>query len=296
MRGYVTSGFAVVASFCMAGMAHAAEPQPWQIGLQPPAGSVAVMTNDFHNLLLVIIGFISAFVLALLIWVCVRYRAGANPIPSKTTHNPKLEIIWTVIPVLILLVISVPSFRLLYYIDRTDSTDMVVKVIGAQWYWRYEYPDDGVGFDSYIIADEDLAPGQPRLLSVDNPLIVPEATRIKLLVEGNDVLHSFFVPSLAVQIYTVPGRTNERWIDVPAGRKTYYGQCNQICGEGHAYMPIVIQALPQAEYDRWLDGAKEEFSLALSPVSPESTLAESLPESILAESESPPLVLSARQP
>ncbi|MCG8625987.1 MAG: cytochrome c oxidase subunit II [Proteobacteria bacterium] len=296
MRGYLTNAFAVVASFGMAGVALAAEPQPWQIGLQPPAGSVAVMTNDFHNLLLVITGFISAFVLALLIWVCVRYRASANPIPSKTTHNPKLEVIWTVIPVLILLVISVPSFRLLYYIDRTDSTDMVVKVIGAQWYWRYEYPDDGVGFDSYIIADEDLAPGQLRLLSVDNPLVVPEATRIKLLVEGNDVLHSFFVPSLAVQIYTVPGRTNERWIDVPAGRKTYYGQCNQICGEGHAYMPIVIQALPQAEYDRWLDGAKEEFSLVRSPqVPPQSTLAESPPTAV-PESESPSIVLSARQP
>ena len=262
MRLMVRVALSATLASLMAGMAQAAKPEPWQLGLQPPAGSVAIMTDNLHNMLLFIISGISVFVLALLVWVCVRYRAGANPTPSKTSHNPMLEVIWTTIPVIILLVIAVPSFRLMYYIDRSDETDMVVKVIGAQWYWRYEYPDDGVGFDSYIIPDEELLPGQPRLLTVDNPMIVPETTRVKLLIEGNDVLHSFFVPSLAVQVYTVAGRTNEAWLDIPPGRKTYYGQCNQVCGEGHAYMPIVIQALPREEYARWLASAKEEFSLA----------------------------------
>ena len=281
----LVAGVALIA-LGMPQLAAAAKPEPWQIGLQPPAGSVAMMTNDLHNLLLVITGFISAFVLGLLVWVCLRYRAGANPVPSKVTHSPKLEVIWTAIPVLILLVIAVPSFRLMYYIDRTDTTDMVVKVVGAQWYWRYEYPDDGVGFDSYIVDEADLAPGQPRLLTVDNPLVVPEATRVKLLIEGNDVMHSFFVPSLAIQVYSIAGRTNEAWIDVPPGRKTYYGQCNQICGDGHAYMPIVIQAVPRAEYIRWLDSAKQEFSLAGTPPAPQPAP--------VATSESPSLVLSAR--
>jgi cytochrome c oxidase subunit 2 len=252
---------AVIGTLLSVTAAHAAKPTPWQMDLQPPAGSIAEMATDLHNLLLVIITLISLFVLGLLVYVSVRFRASANPTPSKTSHNTVIEILWTVIPVLILVGIAIPSFRLLYYLDRTADTDMVIKVTGNQWYWNYEYPDEGIAFDSYLIDEAELKEGQTRLLSVDNPLVVPADTRIKLLVTGNDVMHSFFVPSLAVQVYAFIGRTNEVWIDVPAGKQTYYGQCNQICGVNHAYMPIEVVALPRAEYDAWLSSAREEFAM-----------------------------------
>jgi len=250
--------------------AQAAEPQPWQMGMQPPSGSISQMAYDLHNLILVIITLISLFVLGLLVYVGIRFRASANPTPSKTSHNTVIEILWTVIPVIILVGIAVPSFRLLYYFDRTADTDMVVKVTGNQWYWHYEYPDEGIGFDSYLIDDADLKEGQPRLLSVDNPLVVPADTKIKLIVTGNDVMHSFFVPSLAVQIYAFIGRTNEVWIDVPAGKNTYYGQCNQICGVNHSYMPIEVRALPRDEYEAWLATAREEFAMNDTPAEAET--------------------------
>lgn len=258
--------FGFVAMITASVTAMAATPEPWQMGLQAPAGSIAEKANDLHNLLLVIITAISVFVLALLIYTCLRFRESKNKVASKTTHNPLIEVLWTVIPVIILVVIAVPSFRLLYYQDRTDLADMVVKVTGAQWYWSYEYPDEQIAFDSYMIDDEDLVEGQQRMLEVDNPLVVPEGTRVKLLIEGVDVMHSFFVPSLAVQKYTVVGRTNETWIDVPMGVKTYYGQCNQICGTNHSYMPIVIKAVSAEDYKIWLEGAKEEF--ATGPIAP----------------------------
>lgn len=255
---------ALAAVLMAAGSASAAQPLPWQLGLQPPAGSIAEMADDLHNLLLVVITLISLFVLALLVYVGVRFRASANPVPSKTSHNTVIEILWTVIPVLILVGIAVPSFRLLYYLDKTAETDMVIKVTGNQWYWNYEYPDEGIAFDSYMVDEEDLKDGQIRLLSVDYPMVVPENTRIKLLITGNDVMHSYFVPSLAVQVYAFIGRTNEVWIDVPEGEKTYYGQCNQICGVNHAYMPIEVRALPEAEYKAWLETAREEFAMNTS--------------------------------
>jgi cytochrome c oxidase subunit 2 len=264
----------VVLALTATGAAYAAAPVPWQMDLQPPAGSLAEMATDLHNLLLVVITLISLFVLGLLIYVGVRFRASRNPNPSKTSHHAVIEILWTVIPVLILVGIAVPSFRLLYYMDRTNKTDMVIKVTGNQWYWNYTYPDDGISFDSYMVDEADLKPGQPRLLTVDYPMVVPGGTRIKLLITGNDVMHSFFVPSLAVQIYAFIGRTNEAWIDVPVGSQTYYGQCNQICGVNHAYMPIEVKALPEAEYAAWLVQAKEEFALNdIVPVQSEVTLA-----------------------
>ncbi|MGC6411328.1 MAG: cytochrome c oxidase subunit II [Candidatus Puniceispirillaceae bacterium] len=264
LKGLVFASFAMV----MAGAASAAEPAAWQLGLQEPAGSIAEKADSLHNLLLVVITAISVFVLALLVYVCWRYRASANPVASKTSHNTTIEILWTVIPVLILVVIAVPSFRLLYYMDQTKDTDMVIKVTGNQWYWNYEYPDEGLAFDSYMIDEEDLEEGQPRLLAVDYPMVVPENTKIKLLVTGNDVMHSFFVTSLAVQTYSIIGRINEVWIDVPAGAKTYYGQCNQICGVNHAYMPIVVEAVSADDYAAWLETAKEEFALNTMPASP----------------------------
>lgn len=263
---YLSSGAFILGIFT-ASVAGAAQPEPWQIGLQEPAGSIAQKATDLHNLLLIIISLISVFVLALLVYVGWRFRRDANPTPSKTTHNTTIEILWTVVPVLILVVIAVPSFRLLYYMDETKNAEMVIKVTGNQWYWNYEYMDDQIAFDSYMLSDDELQPGQPRLLSVDNPLVVPANTKIKMLVTGNDVMHSFFVPSLAVQTYAFIGRVNEVWIDVPEGEKTYYGQCNQICGVNHSFMPIVVKAMAKEEYQAWLADAKQEFAILDVPQS-----------------------------
>ena len=246
--------------FSISNLAFASEPKPWQMDLQPPAGIIAEKATDLHNFLLVVITLISIFVLGLLIYVCIKYKEQPGVKPSKTSHNTIIEIIWTVVPVLILVVIAVPSFKLLYLTEADKPVDMVIKVSGAQWYWNYEYPDQEISFDSYIIAEADLKDDQKRMLEVDNPLVVPEGTKIKFLITGNDVMHSFFVPSLALQVYSIAGRINEIWTEVPLGKKKYYGQCNQICGVNHAYMPIVIQALPKNEYEQWLKEAKVKFA------------------------------------
>ncbi len=256
---YILNGISILFIFFL-NIAHASEPKPWQMDLQEPAGIIASKATDLHNFLLVVITLISIFVLGLLVYVCIKFREKPNVKPSKTSHHTLIEIIWTVVPVLILVVIAVPSFKLLYLTEADKPVDMVVKVSGAQWYWNYEYPDEEVVFDSYIIAEEDLKNNQKRMLDVDNPLVVPEGTRIKFLVTGNDVMHSFFVPSLALQVYSIAGRVNEIWTEIPIGKKKYYGQCNQICGVNHAYMPIVIQALPKNEYKEWLKEAKVKFA------------------------------------
>ena len=251
-------GFLLIFSYV--NPAISSEPKPWQMDLQEPAGIIATKATDLHNFLLVVITLISVFVLGLLVYVCIKFREKPNVQPSKTSHNTIIEIILTVVPVLILVVIAIPSFKLLYLTEADKPVDMVVKVSGAQWYWNYEYPDEEISFDSYIVAEEDLKDDQKRMLDVDNPLVVPEGTRIKFLITGNDVMHSFFVPSLALQVYSIAGRINEIWTEVPLGKKKYYGQCNQICGVNHAYMPIVIQALPKDEYEVWLKEAKVKFA------------------------------------
>ncbi len=236
------------------------EPTPWQLDLQKPAGIIAEMATDLHNFLLVVITLISLFVLGLLVYVCIKFKKNNNPKPSKTSHNTIIEVLWTVIPVIILVVIAIPSFKLLYIQETDKPFDMVVKVTGAQWYWNYEYPDEKISFDSYMIPENEIKDGQKRLLDVDNPLIVPEGKKIKFLITGNDVMHSFFVPSLALQVYSFAGRLNEIWTEIPMGEKKYYGQCNQICGVNHAYMPIVIQAVSEKKYKKWLKEAKIKFA------------------------------------
>lgn len=257
---YLTYLFNFVIFSLLSFKTNASEPKPWQLDLQEPAGIIASKATDLHNFLLIIITLISIFVLGLLIYVCIKFREKPGVKPSKTSHNTIVEIIWTVVPVLILVVIAIPSFKLLYLQETDKPFDMVVKVSGNQWYWNYEYPDQEISFDSYIINEEDLKPGQKRMLEVDNPLVVPEGTKIKFLITGNDVMHSFFVPSLALQVYSIAGRINEMWTEVPVGKKKYYGQCNQICGVNHAYMPIVIQSLPKEEYKQWLKEAKVKFA------------------------------------
>jgi cytochrome c oxidase subunit 2 len=235
-------------------------PIPWSMDLQPSAGPVKTGLHDFNQLVLWIIVAITAFVGVLLLYVVWRYRAEKNPVPSRTSHHTVLEVAWTVVPVLILIVIAIPSFRLIYYQDRTVDADMTINVTGRQWYWHYAYPDAGnMAFDSYPIAAADLKPGQLRNLEVDNPLVIPVGKNIRVLTTGQDVIHSFFVPSLGVQKYTIPGRTLETWFRADRAG-TFYGQCNQICGQNHWFMPIVVKAVPETEYAAWLAGAKTRFA------------------------------------
>jgi cytochrome c oxidase subunit 2 len=235
-------------------------PIPWGTGLQPAGGPVKEAIHDFNTLVLWIIIIISAFVTALLAYVVWRYRESVNPTPSRTSHHTMLEVAWTVLPVLILLIIAIPSFRLIYYEDRARDADLTINVQGRQWYWHYAYPDNGAfAFDSRPIPTEDLKPGQLRNLTVDEPLVIPVGANVRVLTTGQDVIHSFFVPSLGVQKYTIPGRTLETWFRADQAG-TFYGQCNQICGTNHWFMPIMVRAVPQAEFQAWIEDAKKKFA------------------------------------
>jgi cytochrome c oxidase subunit II len=240
-------------------------PKPWEIGMQAAYGPLKEQEIWLHDLVLVIITLITLFVTALLAWVIYRYNATRNPVPTRTSHNTVIEILWTVIPVLILVVIAIPSFRLVYYLDRTPDPELTIKVTGHQWYWEYTYPDkNNIDFSSYIIPDDQLKPGQLRLLTVDNELVVPVGKNIRVLTTSGDVIHSFFIPALGVQRYAIPGRTIETWFraDKPG---VFYGQCNQICGTNHSRMPIVVRAVSPEDFATWLDQAKTKFSDAAPP-------------------------------
>ena len=247
-------------------------PQPWQMNFRPSATPVMDDIVDFHNLLLVIEVLIVLFVLGLMVYICVKFNAKANPVPSKTTHNVFLEVVWTVIPIIILIVITVPSVKLLVFMDKApkDKVEMTLKVIGHQWYWSYEYPDAGnLAFDSNIIPDEeiDASKGQIRLLEVDNRIAIPVDTTIRVIMTSEDVLHNWAVPAFGIKMDTVPGRINEAWIRVPAARAgVYRGQCSELCGVNHGYMPIVIEAKSKQDFAKWLDKAKKEFANETSPV------------------------------
>jgi cytochrome c oxidase subunit 2 len=243
----------------------AAEPRPWQLGMQEPASLVKHRIHDFHDFLLVVIILITIFVLGLMVYICVKFRKEANPTPSKTSHNTTLEVLWTVVPVVILVVIAVPSFKLLYYGDRTPAPEMTLKVVGHQWYWSYEYPDLGeVKFDSNVVQTADLKPGERRLLEVDQPVVLPINTNIRIQFASTDVMHSWFVPALGVQVYTTPGRLNEGWVNITK-EGSFYGQCNQICGVNHGYMPVRVQAVSKEAYAKWTEEAKKKFAAAPAP-------------------------------
>ncbi|HLJ62796.1 MAG TPA: cytochrome c oxidase subunit II [Stellaceae bacterium] len=250
----------------MAVSALAAGPEPWQIGMQKAATPVRERMDALNNELLVIITGITLFVLVLLLYVMVRFNARRHPVPSKTAHNSLIEVIWTLAPALILVIVAVPSFQLLFYADRIPSAEMTINVKGHQWNWEYTYPDQGgLHFTSLPLSDEDVAKGgKLRLLDVDNPLVVPAGTNIRILVEGEDVIHSWFVPTLGVQEYAVKGHTNESWmrVDQPG---MYYGQCNQICGVGHPFMPIAVKVVPKTEFETWVTEAKQKFALTPAP-------------------------------
>jgi cytochrome c oxidase subunit 2 len=248
-------------------------PTPWQLNLQNPVTEVAAYINWFHDWLNVLIFIISIFVLGLLIYVAWRFNEKANPTPSKTTHNALLEVAWTVIPVLILVVIAIPSFRLLKLQLEIPQADVTVKVTGKQWYWSYEYPQDAGAFtfDSIMLDETQRAEAiktnkiaaaeAPKLLAVDNEAVVPVGKVVRVQVTAADVIHKFTVPSFGVKIDAIPGRLNETWFK--ADREgIYYGQCSFICGQNHAYMPIAFRVVSAERYAAWLAESKQKFANA----------------------------------
>ncbi|WGF86945.1 cytochrome c oxidase subunit II [Marinivivus vitaminiproducens] len=251
-----------VAAVLASGAAHANAPIDWGMGMQPAAGPVKADIVAFHDLLLWVTGIICLIVLALLAYACVRFRASANPTPSRRTHHTLIEVVWTAVPVLVLVVIAIPSFKLLYFMDKATNPEMTIKATGHQWYWSYEYPDNGnFYFDAYMIPDTDLQPGQLRLLETDNRVVIPAGTDIRILVTAGDVLHSWAMPSMGVKTDAVPGRVNETWIRAEEPG-VYYGQCSELCGQLHGFMPITIEAKTREEFDAWAQQAAEEFAKA----------------------------------
>ena len=257
--GMIPAGMALATAWVARALAE--EPLPWQLGMQPAATPVREAMDRFHDALLVIITLISVFVLGLLLVAIIRFNAKRHPVPSRTTHNTLIEVIWTTVPIIILVGIAIPSFKLLYYANRTQHADMTLKVTGHQWYWSYEYPDQGgFAFDSNVLSDADAAKqSQPRLLGVDNPVVLPVGASVRVLITGTDVIHSWFLPAAGVQEYAVAGRTNESWMQFDR-EGVFYGQCNQICGVNHPFMPIAVKVVSKPDFDTWVGQAKKKFA------------------------------------
>ena len=261
LLGLAVAGVALAASGTA--FAELGQPSPWEYRLQPSGSPVMDNITSFHNALLIIITVITLFVLGLLITVMVKFNAKSNPVPSRTTHNTLIEVAWTLIPVLILVGIAVPSFRLLFLELDIPKADLTVKATGKQWYWSYAYPDNGkFEFDSLLACDETREKCQPpRLLGVDNDMVVPVNKVIRVEVTGADVIHSFAVPAFGIKIDAIPGRLNETWFKA---EKTgmYYGECSQLCGRDHAFMPIAIKVVTDQEFTAWVADAKKKFANA----------------------------------
>jgi cytochrome c oxidase subunit 2 len=260
----ITNPSAKLLAFCVMSLmgitsARAAQPEPWQLGFQPAATDMMARITSFNDFLLILMTAITVFVLGLMVYVMVRFNAKANPVPSKTSHNTMIEVVWTVIPILILLVIAVPSFRLLYD-QATPEADMTIKATGYQWYWGYEYPDHGdIAFDALMLEEDELQPGQPRLLSTDNAVVVPVDTTVRVLVTAADVIHNWAMPSFGVKMDAYPGRLNETWFRANK-TGTYYGQCSELCGIRHSFMPIMVKVVEKEEFAAWVEQAKVEFA------------------------------------
>lgn len=256
-------GALAVGAFANTGHALAAKAEPWQLGLPEPVTPLARQMSEFHNhWLLPIISVITVFVLLLLIYVCFRFRESANPVPSKTTHNSLLEVLWTGIPVLILVVLAFPSLSLLYASDNTKGSEMTIKIVGHQWYWEYQYPDHGNFYmEARVLArthEEAQEQGVPRLMATDEVLVLPEDTKIRLQMTSADVLHNWSLSDFGVRMDTVPGRLNEAWtlVEEPG---TYYGFCSELCGIDHAFMPIEVKVVTKAEFEAWVAEAREKY-------------------------------------
>ena len=250
------------ASLVLCGAAYAKEgqPAPWQIGFQPGATPIMDQIRSFHTYVTIIITLIALFVLGLLVYVMARFNEKSNPEPSRTTHNTPLEIAWTVLPVLILVAIAIPSFRLLFAQYDFPKPDLTITATGNQWYWSYEYPDQGISFNSIMVPEADLKPGQPRLLTVDREVVVPVNKNVIVGIKSNDVIHDWAVPAFGVKLDAVPGRLQTTWFRAER-EGIYYGQCSELCGRNHAFMPIEVRVVSQAEFDDWL--AKTKAAAAL---------------------------------
>jgi cytochrome c oxidase subunit 2 len=257
--GILTLGAALFAAGGMA-LAETGEPSPWQLGLQQAATPVMEDIAWFNDFLLWLTTAIAVFVLVLLVVVCVKFNARSNPVPSRTTHNTLIEVLWTVVPVLILVVIAVPSFRLLFYQLNVPAADLTIKATGKQWFWSYAYPDAKIEFDSVMLQDKDRKADQPRLLAVDNEVVVPVNKVVHVLTTGADVIHSFSVPSFGIKIDSIPGRINETWFKATK-EGIYYGQCSELCGRDHAFMPIAVRVVNEQAYNAWLTDAKKKFAI-----------------------------------
>ncbi len=245
------------------------QPLPDQIGLQPAATVLAEELDHFHNVILMpLITIISLFVMGLLLWIIVRYNSKANPVPSKTTHHTLLEVVWTVVPVLILLMISIPSVKLLYHQLEIPKPDLTIKAIGHQWYWSYEYPDNGnFTFESRIVArsaEEAAQKNVIRLLDTDNEVVLPVGKNIRIQVTATDVIHSWTIPSFGIKHDGIPGRVNESWFNIKTPG-IYYGQCSELCGNDHAYMPIKVRAVSPEDFDKWVAEAQAKFDKVEAP-------------------------------
>ncbi len=265
-----TVGLAAVLAAGTALAQQIGQPTAGGLGMQAAASPIKEEMHHFHNILLVIITGITLFVMALLGYVMVRFRRSANPVPSKVTHNTLLEVAWTVVPILILLAIVVPSIRLIYMQDHQPDAEMTIKVVGRQWYWSYEYPDNGnFAFDSYMIPDDQIDPakGQVRLLSVDNEVVIPADTKVRFIITGGDVIHSWAIPALGIKMDAVPGRLNEAWTLVPAKYigTVFYGQCSEICGINHGFMPAAVRVVSKEDYVAWVEKAQQQFAAADAP-------------------------------
>ena len=252
--------FAYTLFLLLPGSVLANQPKEWQLGFQKSASETMSDIVWFHDyMLLPVITAITVFVLFLIAYACIRFRASKNKEASTTSHNTFIEVIWTLVPCLILIVLAVPSFKVLYSQDEIPKADVTIKAIGYQWYWGYEYPDENIIFDSYMIEEKDLKEGQPRLLSVDNEVYVPVNKVVKVMITANDVLHAWALPSFGVKRDAVPGRINETWFKADRVG-TFYGQCSELCGIKHAFMPITVNVVSQEEYNQWLEKAKVEFA------------------------------------
>ena len=244
-----------------AAMAGLGQPSPWQFGLQQSATPVMDNIVWFHDFLLYIITAIAGFVLLLLLIVIVRFNARSHPTPSRTTHNTVLEVAWTTIPIMILLVIAVPSFKLLFFQLIPPPAELTVKATGKQWYWTYSYPDNGgFEFDSALVKDENLKQDQPRLLAADTEMVVPVNKNVLVLTTGADVIHSFAVPSFGIKIDAIPGRINETWFKATR-EGLYYGQCSELCGRDHAFMPINVRVVSEQAFAAWVADAKKKYAM-----------------------------------
>jgi cytochrome c oxidase subunit 2 len=252
---------AVVAGLVVgdAAWAGTGQPSPWQINFQGSVTPVMDYIHWFHDWLLVIITLITLFVLGLLVAVVVKFNARANPTPSRTTHNTFLEVAWTLVPVIILVVIAVPSFKLLFMQTVLPPADLTIKATGKQWYWSYAYPDSNFEFDSLMLKDNERKPDQPRLLAVDNEIVVPVNKNVRVQVIGADVIHAFAVPSFGIIIDAVPGRLNETWFKATR-EGMYYGQCRELCGKDHAFMPIAVRVVSERDFATWLEQAKRKYA------------------------------------